>query len=55
MKKIILCFLVCALAACQTTTADKATTAKKNIQKPLQNKEQVEKEFKSTKDNLKSF
>jgi len=55
MKKLILVLFICVLAACQTTTADKATTAKKIIQKPLQKKEQVEKEFQSTKDNLKSF
>ena len=55
MKKLIIVLIVCVLAACQTTTADKATTAKKVIQKPLQKKEQVEKEFQSTKDNLKSF
>jgi FKBP-type peptidyl-prolyl cis-trans isomerase len=55
MKKLIIVVIVCVLAACQTTTADKATTAKKVIQKPLQKKEQVEKEFQSTKDNLKSF
>ncbi len=55
MKKLIIVLIVCVLAACQTTTADKATTAKMVIQKPLQKKEQVEKEFQSTKDNLKSF
>lgn len=43
------------LAACQTTTGKKNPPVKKDIQKPLQKKEQVEKEFQSTKDNLKSF
>jgi FKBP-type peptidyl-prolyl cis-trans isomerase FklB len=43
------------MVACQTTTATKKDTGKKSIQKPLQKKEEVEKEFQSTKDNLKTF
>ncbi|MEY4289063.1 MAG: hypothetical protein RLZZ30_1151 [Bacteroidota bacterium] len=55
MTRFLICLLTLSLVACQTTTATKKDTGKKSIQKPLQKKEEVEKEFQSTKDNLKTF
>jgi FKBP-type peptidyl-prolyl cis-trans isomerase len=55
MNRIILCILVLTLAACHTTTGKKTNPVKKDIQKPLKKSDEIDKEFKSTKDNLKSF
>lgn len=55
MTRFLICLLTLSLVACQTTTSTKKDTGKKSIQKPLQKKEEVEKEFQSTKDNLKTF
>ena len=55
MTRIILCLLVLTLTACHTTSGKKTVSVKKEIQKPLKKSEQIDKEFKSTKDNLKSF
>jgi FKBP-type peptidyl-prolyl cis-trans isomerase len=55
MIRIILCTLVLALAACHTTTGKKSALVKKEIQQPMKKSDKIDKEFKSTKDNLKSF
>jgi FKBP-type peptidyl-prolyl cis-trans isomerase len=55
MTRILLCILLVSLVACQTTTAKKKDAAKKVIEKPLDKTAQIEGEFRTTKDNLKSF
>ena len=55
MNKIILCILLLSMASCHTTNAKKKDTSKKVIEKPSKESAQIESEFRTTKDNLKSF
>ena len=55
MTRIILFIMVLSLAACHTTTGKKAAPVQKDIQKPMKKSDKIDQEFKSTKDNLKSF
>ncbi|MEN9973481.1 MAG: hypothetical protein RIS20_1828 [Bacteroidota bacterium] len=56
MNRILLfIFLVSLMASCHTTSTKKKDTTKKVVEKPLKNTAQIEGEFRTTKDNLKSF
>lgn len=55
MNRILLCILLLSMASCHTTNAKKKDTTKKVIEKPLDKTAKIEGEFRTTKDNLKSF
>jgi FKBP-type peptidyl-prolyl cis-trans isomerase len=55
MNRILLFILLVSLVSCHTTNAKKKEPTKKVTEKPSNKTSQIEGEFRTTKDNLKSF
>jgi len=55
MIRIFVCVFLLALTACETTKGKKTIPSKNAIHKPMKKSDKIAEEFKSTKDNLKSF